>query len=70
MSGGQGHMGHLDQGKAITAGPTKPIKTSADGVRISEYLPLSAQQMHHACVINSLTSTGHANGGIYDAHQL
>jgi hypothetical protein len=30
-----------------TAGPTKPIKTSADGVRISEYLPLTAKQMHH-----------------------
>lgn len=58
MNGGQSHMDTWDPKVGVeTAGPTKPIKTSADGVRISEYLPLSARQMHHACVINSLTST-------------
>jgi hypothetical protein len=69
MSGGQSHLdtwNPLEAGVA-TAGPTKPIKTSADGVRISEYLPLTAQQMHHVAVINSLTSTqgAHEQGNYY-----
>ena len=58
MGGGQTHMDTWDPKEGVeTAGPTKPIKTSADGVRISEYLPKTAQQMHHATVINSLSST-------------
>jgi len=70
MSGGQSHMDTWDPKEGVeTAGPTKPIKTSADGVRISEYLPLSAQQMHHACVINSLSSTqGAHEQGNYMMH--
>jgi hypothetical protein len=70
MSGGQSHMDTWDPKEGVeTAGPTKPIKTSADGVRISEYLPLSARQMHHACVINSLTSTqGAHEQGNYMMH--
>ncbi|MDB6138733.1 MAG: hypothetical protein JWO94_1805, partial [Verrucomicrobiaceae bacterium] len=36
MSGGQSHMDTWDPKEGVeTAGPTKPIKTSADGVRIS-----------------------------------
>ncbi|MFM7605616.1 MAG: DUF1501 domain-containing protein, partial [Prosthecobacter sp.] len=43
MSGGQSHMDTWDVKEGVeTAGPTKPIKTSADGVRISEYLPSTA----------------------------
>lgn len=58
MSGGQSHMDTWDVKEGVeTAGPTKPIKTSADGVRISEYLPLTAQQMHHGTIVNSLSST-------------
>jgi hypothetical protein len=70
MSGGQSHMDTWDPKEGVeTAGPTKPIKTSADGVRISEYLPRSAQQMHHAAVINSLTSTqGAHEQGNYMMH--
>lgn len=70
MNGGQSHMDTWDPKVGVeTAGPTKPIKTSADGVRISEYLPLSARQMHHACVINSLTSTqGAHEQGNYMMH--
>ncbi|CAN5857479.1 DUF1501 domain-containing protein [soil metagenome] len=70
MSGGQSHMDTWDPKEGVeTAGPTKPIKTSADGVRISEYLPLTAQQMHHATVINSLTSTqGAHEQGNYMMH--
>lgn len=70
MSGGQTHLDTWDPKEGVeTAGPTKPIKTSADGVRISEYLPLTARQMHHACVINSLSSTqGAHEQGNYIMH--
>ena len=58
MSGGQSHLDTWDPKEGVeTAGPVKPIKTSADGVRISEYLPQTAKQMHHGTVINSLSST-------------
>ena len=68
MSGGMSHMDTLDPKEGVeTAGPTKPIKTSADGVRISEYLPLTSQQMHHGTVINSVSSTqgAHEQGNYY-----
>ena len=68
MSGGQSHMDTWDPKEGVeTAGPTKPIRTSADDVRISEYLPLMAKQMHHATVINSLSSTqgAHEQGNYY-----
>lgn len=68
MSGGQSHMDTWDPKEGVdTAGPTKPIKTSADGVRISENLPLVAQQAHHLTVINSVTSTqgAHEQGNYF-----
>ncbi|MEZ0388473.1 MAG: DUF1501 domain-containing protein [Verrucomicrobium sp.] len=68
MSGGQSHLDTWDPKEGVeTAGPTKPIKTSADGVRISEYLPLTAQQMHHIAVLNSISSTqgAHEQGNYY-----
>jgi len=70
MGGGQSHMDTWDPKEGVeTAGPTKPIKTSADGVRISEYLPLTAKQMHHGTVINSLSSTqGAHEQGNYMMH--
>ncbi len=70
MGGGQTHIDTWDpKPGAATGGPTKAIKTSADGVRISEYLPESAKQMHHACVINSLSSTqGAHEQGNYMMH--
>ncbi|MBK8090963.1 MAG: DUF1501 domain-containing protein [Verrucomicrobiaceae bacterium] len=70
MSGGQSHLDTWDVKEGVeTAGPTKPIKTSADGVRISEYLPLTAQQMHHGTIVNSLTSTqGAHEQGNYMMH--
>ena len=70
MSGGQSHMDTWDPKVGVeTAGPTKPIKTSADGVRISEYLPLLSKQMHHATVVNSLSSTqGAHEQGNYMMH--
>ena len=70
MSGGQSHLDTWDPKEGVeTAGPVKPIKTSADGVRLSEYLPLMAKQMHHATVVNSLTSTqGAHEQGNYMMH--
>jgi Protein of unknown function (DUF1501) len=70
MGGGQTHMDTWDVKEGVeTAGPVRPIKTSADGVRISEYLPLTAQQMHHISLINSLTSTqGAHEQGNYMMH--
>jgi hypothetical protein len=70
MSGGQTHLDTWDPKEGVeTAGPTKPIETSADGVRISEYLPLTAKQMHLGTVINSLTSTqGAHEQGNYMMH--
>ena len=58
MSGGQSHLDTWDpkpENKTVM-GATKAIKTSADGVQISEYLPRVAKQMHHACVINSMAT--------------
>lgn len=58
MTGGQSHLDTWDPkpGNAEVMGPVKAVKTSADGVLISEYLPRMARQMHHACVLNSLAT--------------
>jgi hypothetical protein len=65
------YMGSSKEG-VETAGPVKPIKTSADGVRLSEYLPLTAQQMHHGPIVNfaHLHSGSARAGQLHDAHQL
>jgi len=68
MAGGQSQLDTWDpKEKVPTAGPVKPIATSADGVRISEYLPLTARNMHRAAVIRSLSSTqgAHEQGNYY-----
>jgi hypothetical protein len=68
MAGGMSHLDTFNpQPDTEEAGPVKPIKTSADGVLVSEYLPKTAQHMHHAAVINSLTSTqgAHAQGNYF-----
>ena len=68
MSGG---MSHLDTFGVVpgadTMGPTKTIKTSADGVQISEYLPLTSRYMHRGVIFNSLASTqgAHAQGNYF-----
>ena len=68
MSGG---MSHLDTFGVVpgadTMGPTKAIKTSADGVQISEYLPETAKYMHRGVIFNSLASTqgAHAQGNYF-----
>ncbi len=58
MTGGQSHLDTWDpkpENKEVS-GPTKAIKTSADGVQVSEYLPRVAKQMHHACVLNAVAT--------------
>ena len=65
MSGGMSHLDTLDTKPGTeTQGPVESIKTSADGVQISEYLPKMASQMHNVAVINSMNSTqgAHAQG--------
>lgn len=70
MSGGQTHLDTWDPKPGTeTGGPTQAIKTSADGVQISENLPLTAKQMHHGTVIRSLSSTqGAHEQGNYMMH--
>lgn len=68
MSGG---MTHLDTFGCVpgadTMGPTKTIKTSADGVEIGELLPHTAKMMHRGAIVNSLSSTqgAHAQGNYF-----
>ncbi|MES2794226.1 MAG: DUF1501 domain-containing protein [Planctomycetota bacterium] len=42
-------------------GPFQPIATSAPGVRLSEHLPMLAQQAHHLAVINSVGASVNTN---------
>ncbi len=62
MGGGMTHLDTLDTKPGHeNQGPTQSIKTSADGVQISEYFPMLANHMHRAAVINSMTSTAGAH---------
>jgi hypothetical protein len=68
MNGGMSHLDTFNaQPGAEEAGPVQHIKTSADGVLLSEYLPKTALQMHHATIVNSLNSTqgAHAQGNYF-----
>ena len=65
MAGGMSHLDTLDiKPGAKTQGPTEAIKTKADGVQVSQHLPLLAQQMDKIAIINSMNSTqgAHAQG--------
>ena len=42
-------------------GEFQPIATSAAGIRLCEYLPLTARQAHHLAVINSVDGTDPTN---------
>ena len=52
---------------APTGGPFKQIGTSADGVAISEHMPLMAKQMHHMAVVRSMSTreADHMRGRYY-----
>ena len=59
MSGGMSHLDTFDpkpEAASEYRGNLGVIKTSADGVRISEYLPGIARHMDKAAIINSLHS--------------
>jgi hypothetical protein len=58
MGGGMSHIDTFDPKPGTeTGGPTKAIATTADGIQISEYLPLLAKQMDKAVLIRGMTST-------------
>jgi hypothetical protein len=67
MDGGMSHVDTLDPKQGEVAGPTKTIQTSATGIQLGEYLPLTAKQMHHGSVIRSLSSTqgAHEQGNYF-----
>ncbi|MCB1206974.1 MAG: DUF1501 domain-containing protein, partial [Verrucomicrobiae bacterium] len=68
MSGGMTHLDTLDPKPGHeNQGPVTAIRTKADGIQISEYLPRLANHMDKAAVIRSMTSTAgaHAQGNYY-----
>jgi uncharacterized protein (DUF1501 family) len=68
MGGGPSTMDiwDLKPGQA-TGGPFKQISTSADGIAISEHMPLTAQQMHHLAIVRSMSTreADHQRGRYY-----
>ncbi|MGY8686781.1 MAG: DUF1501 domain-containing protein, partial [Verrucomicrobiales bacterium] len=68
MSGGMSHMDTFDPKPGTEQqGPVSAIKTSADDVMISEYLPNLARHMDKAAIVRSLTSTqgAHEQGNYF-----
>ncbi len=68
MGGGPSTMDIWDlKPGATTGGPFKPISTSADGIQISEHMPLMAQQMHHMSLVRSMSTreADHMRGRYY-----
>lgn len=70
MAGGMSHLDTFDvKPGAATQGPVQAIKTSADGVRISQYFPMLAKHMHKVAIVNSMKSTqGAHQQGRYFMH--
>ncbi len=68
MTGGMSHLDTFDPkpGQDVM-GPTKAVKTSADDVMVSDYLPRMAKVMDKVAVINSMSSTqgAHKQGNYY-----
>ncbi|MFM7519553.1 MAG: DUF1501 domain-containing protein [Planctomycetota bacterium] len=68
MGGGPSTMDIWDlKPGAATGGPFRPISTSADGVQISEHMPLMAKQMHHMSIVRSMSTreADHMRGRYY-----
>jgi len=68
MSGGMTHLDTFDpKPGAETQGPVESIRTKADDVMISEYLPGLASQMDKVALVRSLTTTqgAHAQGNYF-----
>ncbi|MBT3210616.1 MAG: DUF1501 domain-containing protein [Planctomycetaceae bacterium] len=68
MGGGPSTMDiwDLKPGQA-TGGPFKQISTSADGIAISEHMPMTARQMHHLSIVRSMSTreADHQRGRYY-----
>ncbi len=72
MSGGMSHIDTFDikPNKKGIQGPVEPIRTKADGIRISHYLPRTAAVMDKICIIRSMTSKNGAHErGQYMLHR-
>lgn len=68
MSGGMSHLDTFDtKPGAETQGPVESIRTSADGIMISQFLPNMARHMDKVSVVNSMNSTqgAHEQGRYY-----
>lgn len=68
LTGGMSHIDTFDTKPGTDVqGPVESIKTSADGIRISQYFPKLAKQMHNVAIINSMNSTqgAHEQGQYY-----
>jgi hypothetical protein len=72
MSGGMSQIDTFSpkpEASKYIKGPLKPISTSADGVQLSEYMELTAKQMHNAVIIETMSSTqGAHEQGSYLMH--
>ena len=68
MSGGMTHLDTFDpKPGSVTQGPVEAIRTKADDVMISEYLPGLASQMDKVALVRSMTTTqgAHAQGNYF-----
>ncbi len=68
MGGGPSTMDIWDlKPGTATGGPFRQISTSADGVAISEHMPLMAQQMHQMAIVRSMSTreADHMRGRYY-----
>ena len=68
MTGGMSHLDTFDpKPGSEVMGPTGILRTNADDVQVSEYLPRMARQMDKVAVINSMSSTqgAHKQGNYY-----
>ena len=67
MDGGMSHVDTLDPKAGEVAGPTKAVKSSADGILLGEYLPRTARLMHLGSLVRSLTSNqgAHEQGNYF-----
>jgi hypothetical protein len=56
MSGGPAHTFTFDLKHGDRGCPYSPIRTSATGINISEYLPQVAKQMHHVALVRGMST--------------
>ncbi len=70
MAGGPSHKDTFDMKPGTkNGGPFKEIDTSAPGIRISEFFPNLAKQMHHAAILRSMsTAEGAHDRAQYHLH--